>query len=64
MTKPSAFEEELASVINRHCQEMPSDTPDYILAKFLRDCLEAWNAGMQAREGWYGRVPPGKEKRE
>jgi hypothetical protein len=33
----------LALVLNRFCQERQSNTPDYILAEYLIDCLSAYN---------------------
>jgi hypothetical protein len=35
--------------------ENASGTPDFILARYLTDCLLAWNRSMQEREAWYGR---------
>lgn len=52
-----SFEKELEGLINRHSQENASNTPDFILAQFLRSCLDAWNTGVQQRENWYGRDP-------
>ena len=49
------FAKELESLINRHCQENESDTPDFILANYLRDCLSAFNEATNRRERWYGR---------
>lgn len=49
------FAKELESLINRYSQENESDTPDFILAGFLRDCLSAWNRSTKDRERWYGR---------
>lgn len=37
-------------MINTHSEENGSNTPDYILAKYLDDCLEAFNGAMQSRE--------------
>lgn len=51
------FEQELSSILNRYSQENGSDTPDFILAKYLNDCLTTWNHGVSAREKWYGRKP-------
>jgi hypothetical protein len=51
-----AFKEELITLINRHSMENGSDTPDFILADYLVDCLRAWTRGIAARETWYGRV--------
>ena len=55
----TGFEIELASLLNRHSQENASDTPDFILAKYLTDCLEAWNRATVRRTAWY--EPPRRE---
>lgn len=49
------FERELVGLINRYSQENESDTPDYILANYLLDCLAAYNRALQIRERWYSR---------
>ena len=51
----SEFVKELESCINRHSMENASNTPDFILAMFLENCLRAWNEAVQQRETWYGR---------
>ena len=55
MTKNTEFLKELEQLINRYSAEGESNTPDFILAQFLYACLQAWNAGVQRRELWYGR---------
>ena len=50
------FEKELTDLINRHSMENGSDTPDYLLAAYLSQCLEIFNAVTMLREKWYGRV--------
>jgi hypothetical protein len=50
------FEKELKELINKHSMENGSDTPDFILAMFLKKCLEAWNESVTNREKWYGRA--------
>lgn len=62
MTKPkpkpkprSPFNEELRSLLNRHCMENSSDTPDYILAQYLVDCLNAFTRAVIIRADWYAR---------
>lgn len=50
------FAKELESLINRYSQENESDTPDFILAGFLRDCLSAWNSATKGRDQWFGRL--------
>lgn len=49
------FEKELENLINSYSKENDSDTPDFILAKYLIDCLDAWNNATEQREAWYGR---------
>jgi len=49
------FEIELEILINQHCIENGSDTPDWILAKYLQECLNNFNATVNKREEWYGR---------
>jgi hypothetical protein len=45
---------DLAAVLNRHSAENGSDTPDFILAAYLADCLRAFERASRAREDWYG----------
>ena len=47
------FEEELRDLINRRSMERFSDTPDFILAKYLTQCLDAFNEGCRSRQRWY-----------
>lgn len=49
-----SFIKELESLINRYSQEKPSDTPDYILAEYLADCLISYNSALRKRTAWYG----------
>jgi len=49
------FKHELRELLNRHSMENGSDTPDFILANYLCDCLEAWNLSVTQRSGWYKR---------
>jgi hypothetical protein len=51
----NTLEKELQIVLNRYSAENASNTPDFILAKYLLDCLTAWNSATQHRETWYGR---------
>lgn len=56
IAEPLSFEKELQQVINKHSQENASNTPDYILAEYLVNCLKAYNCATQTREKWYGRT--------
>ena len=51
------FRKKLASLINAQSMENGSDTPDYMLAEFLFDCLVAFDKTVRRRETWYGRGP-------
>lgn len=44
---------DIATAINRHSAENGSDTPDFILAKYLTDCLHAFDRAVVFRENWY-----------
>ena len=54
---PTEFERDLEHLINRHCVENESDTPDFILADYLRRSLDVFNATIRARDKWYGYEP-------
>ena len=45
----------IESAINAASAENGSDTPDFILAEYLTDCLTAYDKAVVAREKWYGR---------
>lgn len=47
------FRSELTSLLNKYSMENTSDTPDYILADFLINCLEAFDGATYARSEWY-----------
>lgn len=55
------FSQELSTVLNRHSKENGSNTPDFMLAQFLENCLESWDKVISNREAWYGRPRPGTE---
>jgi len=56
--KPPTFIGELESLVNRYSMENASDTPDFILAGFMQDCLNSFNLAVNGREKWYGREMP------
>ncbi len=43
------FEQELAAVINKCSKENESNTPDFVLAKYMNACLEAYTEAIQSR---------------
>ena len=56
-SQDSSFRSDVESAINRHSMENGSNTPDFILADYLQDCLAAYDRTVSAREKWYGRDP-------
>ena len=44
------FYNELVSLINRYSKESESNTPDYILATYLEQCLFAFNFAIKMRD--------------
>lgn len=51
------FEKELQELLNRHSKENGSNSPDYILARYLTRCLEVYDYAVLQREGFFGRGP-------
>lgn len=54
--KESLFRTELARILNKYSLENGSDTPDFILARYLQNCLNAFDIAVTDRESWYGRT--------
>lgn len=48
----SEFKTELAQLINRASAENGSDTPDFILAEYLNNCLQIFDSAVRARDNW------------
>ena len=44
------FKEELKNLINKHSKENDSNTPDFVLAIYLGECLKAFNKAVNRRE--------------
>ena len=44
---------ELADLLNKHSLEGESDTPDFILARYLLSCLRAFDTATNERMKWY-----------
>lgn len=54
MSEPT-FRYELQRLLNRYSRQNNSNTPDFILAGYLSECLEVFNKAVNARETFYGR---------
>ena len=48
------FRYELTVLINQRSMESGCDTPDFILAEYLTDCLSAFDKAVGRRARWYG----------
>jgi hypothetical protein len=53
----AGLKDTIRNALNCASRENASDTPDFVLAQYLMDCLEAFEAATTARERWYGRLP-------
>lgn len=49
------FIQSLRDLINSYSIENGSNTPDFILADYMRNCLENFEKSVNRREEWYGR---------
>jgi hypothetical protein len=56
--KEPQFQKELEDLINKYSLERFSKTPDFILAKYMADCLHAFNQAVEARYDWYSQDHP------
>lgn len=54
MEQPESFEKKLENLINEYSKENGSDTPDFLLAEYLSDCLYNYNKTIRARDKWFG----------
>ncbi len=48
------LEVDIRNILNRHSEENVSDTPDHILARYLINCLDAFNKATFARDEYWG----------
>lgn len=56
--KVDGFRKQLQLLLNSVSMENRSDTPDFILAQYMTDCLEAFDRAVNRREAWYCRQSP------
>ena len=56
------FEIELRHILNKYSIENETDTPDFILARYLNECLTVFSNLMKRRSEWYmGNTPEGSQ---
>jgi len=48
------FQKELENLINRYSLENKSNSPDFILAEYLNNCLTAFNKATNQRSKYFG----------
>lgn len=58
----SNFKGELESLLNRYNLENGSNTPDFVLSKFVCLAIKAFDEAVIARDYWFG--TDGKQKGE
>jgi hypothetical protein len=46
---------DIECAINKNSAENGSDTPDFILADYLMNCLDSFNLAVREREKWYSK---------
>ena len=54
---PDEFKKELEQLINKFSKENGSNTPDFILAEYLANCLFIFDTAVNRREIWFGHEP-------
>jgi hypothetical protein len=59
--QPEDFNTALKHLIHHYSRETASDTPDFILANYLEDCLLIWDQTIQRRNKWYNDKLPKKD---
>ena len=47
------FQQEIVALLNTGSRENASNTPNFILADYLLDCLRAFESAVNARTNWY-----------
>lgn len=50
----SSFEKELELLINKYSKESKSNTPDFILADYMKNSMESFHLATRLRDNWYG----------
>ena len=51
-SKRKSLTKEIEILINKHSRENESDTPDFILANYLMNCLAAYELAVGQRDTW------------
>lgn len=55
-----SLQQKLEVLLNEESRENQSNTPDFILAEYMMDCLKSFEKASVSRENWYGKsLKPG-----
>lgn len=52
LKREESFRADLSALLNRYSRENGSDTPDFVLAKFVALALHAFDQAVLARDKW------------
>lgn len=55
MDTKTQFHVKLESLLNSESMENGSNTPDFMLAEYLIDCLQAFDKAVRTRDDWYNK---------
>lgn len=55
--EPMDFKTELAHIINKHSVDADCNTPDFLLAAYVLNCLTVWGNNVRARDKWKKGMP-------
>ena len=47
------FRKELEALLNKYSIDNDTNTPDFILAEYIEDCISQYAVAMQRRDQWY-----------
>lgn len=62
--KNEELKKEIETILNKASRENESNTPDFILAEYMMQCLNAAENLINNRESWYGRSAPQDKPKE
>lgn len=52
--KQDEFKRDLTQLLNKHSLENLGNTPDFILAEYIIECLKNYSFTVTRRDNWYG----------
>lgn len=52
MDEQSGYTGELRDLLRKYDKDRQCATPDHVLARYLQDCLVAWENGVWLRKQW------------